>query len=269
MSKKTKCTLGASVRFVRRALAMLSAFAFSCALLPAVAFASPGQLTADSPLQSGGDWAVALSTQASAVKSAKKTTKKSAAFTIKKYGRTERYAYATGKWAYGKPIIKGNSKVVKKINKSLNKRYTEYRKTLGSFLGYAKSETRPMSMLNTYTTKATYNSKGYVSFRYSSEWFAGGVFNSDVMGDTYSLKTGKKLNVSQVVSGNVAQVKNKIANAFVKKYSLDGTYSAITSKKISEFEFYLQNGNVIVVAEPYTWPGQRSALTVKLKGNYA
>ena len=42
---------------------------------------------------------------------------------------------------------------------------------------------------------------GYISFRFASEWYAGGVGESREYGLTYRLKDGKKLAVQDVASG--------------------------------------------------------------------
>ena len=282
MSKTIQNNAGRHRRFARKALAAVSAVALSCALMPTAAFAGSGQLTAG-VAEGHTAQATALATQTSTVKSAKKTTKKSAAFKIKKYAKTKTYSYATGKWAYGKPILTGSSAIVTKINKSLAKRYKTFKKTANCVIDYAKeagSSFDGATFFNTYDTVATYNAKGYLSFKYTTSWFAGGVFNGDILGDVYSLKTGKKLNVSQVVPGSAAQVKKAIVKAVAKKCNVDvykspytwrdGSVNAlITEMKISDIDFYLQGGKVVVAIDPYTIPGQRSAFTVTLKGNYA
>ena len=282
MNKAIQNNRGPHRRFARKTLAALSAVALSCALMPAAAFADSGKLTTGT-VEGDAVQATALSTQASTVKSAKKTTKKSAAFKIKRYLKKKTYSYVTGKWMYERPILKGNSAVVTKINKSLAKRYKTFMKTANTVINYAKeagSTFAGATFLNTYDAAATYNANGYVSFKYTTNWYAGGVFNGGIVGDVYSLKTGKKLNVSQVVPGNAAQVKEAIVKAVAKKYNVDvykspyswrdGSVNAlITEKKISDIDFYLRGGKVVVAIDPYTIPGQRSALTVTLKGDYA
>ena len=266
---------------LRRILGLLVSIVLACGICPVTAFAGADNLAAAA--SSSQDTAGRLlSIQSSSnVKSAKKTTKKSAAFTIKKYREYERYTYTTGEWRYGKPIVKGSSKVAKKINKSLNARYKKHASQTGIVEEAKNADSPRYNRANfhfTVDTKATYNKRGYVSFCYSWDWFGGGVHNAGYFGDVYSLKTGKKLNVSQVVSGNATQVKHKIADAASSQLNRDvytsytsrgSAYKQIISKKISEFEFYLQDGKVIVAIEPYTWPGQHSALTVTLNGNYA
>ena len=100
------------------------AIAFSCMFLPSAAFVASSQLTVGVATEPHVNQSTTLATQASSeAKSAKKTTEKSAAYTIKKYRKYKMFTYATSERRYGKPVIKGSSKVVKRVNKSLNARY--------------------------------------------------------------------------------------------------------------------------------------------------
>ena len=266
-----RCSEQQGKKVLGRAFALVSTLALSCALLPAAAFASSGQLTTGPGPQSEDAQQVAALTTQAAVKSAKKTTKKSAKYTFKKYKKTKNYSNSmSAEYAYSRPVVKGSSKIVKRINKSLTKRYkgtASNRKTVFQSAESDSSYRSGGTYYFTTTAKATYNKKGYLSFKYSWKWFAGGVSNSADDGAVYSLKTGKKLNVSQVVSGSASQVKKKIANAVAAKY--DGSLTSyVLSKSISDFSFYLKNGKVVVCFEPYEIRQGNFPFTITLKGNY-
>ena len=205
-----------------------------------------------------------LSPQASSAKSAKKTTRKSAAFTIKKYRKHKKYTYSVGEWRYGKPVLKGNSAVVKKINKSLNARYKKNNDS-DRVLETAKSSDTSYydNAVFRYVTdtRATYNKKGLISFCYSWDWWMGGVHNYADVGAVYSLKTGREVKLNQVMPGSATSIKKKIGKAIKKKYG-DGIYSTTVSNtpsyatglsktKLSDISFYLEDGKVVVCFEPY------------------
>lgn len=98
------------------------------------------------------------------------------------------------------PILKGDTKAVKKINASLEK---EYRKTLNekdAIQKIAKEHNKDKNVItrnysdtyrNTHICKVTYNQNGYISFRYKNVSYIGGAINQWTSGCTYSLKTGK------------------------------------------------------------------------------
>lgn len=69
---------------------------------------------------------------------AKKTTKKKAVYTMKNYREIHQGGGDTvAKYAYDLPQLKGNTKVVKKINKSLKKGYTQSLKDKKRCFNYA------------------------------------------------------------------------------------------------------------------------------------
>ena len=207
------------------------------------------------------------------IKAAKKTTGKSAAYVIKKYKSTKKYTYAKGVFKYGKPVLKGKSAVVKKINASLNKGYKKAKKNKKAIMNYAKTSGamyNGATFSSTYTTKATYNKKGYVSFKTNYFWFAGGVTDYGTKGYVYSLKTGKKLTVGDVIEGDASQVKRKIADKYYAKERSSSTYSRILSASLSDFEFYLKNGKVVVCFPKYSFGriGAWSSFSITLPGSY-
>ena len=118
-----------------------------------------------------------------------------------------------GKYTYTMPALQGTSKVVKKINKALKAGYTESQKDKEKLWNYVKDNSKDDAMNRdvvyelTSTCKVRYNQKGYISFSYDHYWFAGGVSNIWTDGMTFDLKTGKKLSVSDVVSGSNTKIR--------------------------------------------------------------
>ncbi len=101
----------------------------------------------------------------------------------------------SAKYLYQLPQLKGNSAAIKKINKSLR---ADYKKTLSgkeSLFEYFEGD-KYNSFRQDYgekyydseTGKVMFNQNGYISFRYSCKWYAGGVGNVWEYGLTYRLK---------------------------------------------------------------------------------
>ena len=128
-----------------------------------------------------------------------------------------------GKYTYTMPALQGTSKVVKKINKALKAGYTESQKDKEKLWNYVKDNSKDDAMNRdvvyelTSTCKVRYNQKGYISFSYDHYWFAGGVSNIWTDGMTFDLKTGKKLSVSDVVSGSNTKIRKKILAKYETK----------------------------------------------------
>ena len=173
----------------------LASVAMALVVASALALAAPASALAAGQ---AGYQAAAVHTQSSA-KSAKKTTKNKAAFSMKRYKTVKRNAYVTGKYSYAKPVVKGSSKAVKAINKSLEKARKKTLQQKKSILAYAQHADRAYSGSTYYYTvgaKCTLNSGGKVAFTHTHKWWAGGVYESWKTSQTYSLKTGKLLKSS-------------------------------------------------------------------------
>lgn len=208
-----------------------------------------------------------------------KTTKQKAVFSYKTYQDTYKNnaANVTAVYKFVLPQLKGSSAAVKKINKSLNKVYKDSLQQKTLLMDYAKNRTAYTQYQDKYffktTCKATYNKKGYVSFRFKADWYAGGVHNMYHYGANYSLKTGKKLALTDVVSGGRSQIKKAIADKYYNKLgsryaSRSQMRSAINKRKWSELYFYLKNGKVYVSCGAYAPLGGNGEVTVALKGKY-
>ncbi|MFR8905620.1 MAG: hypothetical protein ACLVHS_17955 [Blautia wexlerae] len=94
---------------------------------------------------------------------------------------------------------------------------------------------------DTVTCKVMFNQNGYISFRYSCKWYAGGVGNVWEYGLTYRLKDGKKMGIQDVLAGSRDSAKQRIASTYANKISSRG-YEPIMKMKYSEFCFYIKPG---------------------------
>lgn len=220
-----------------------------------------------------------ISTVGMTAGAAGKTTKQKAVFSYKTYQETYTNNAANVKAVYKfvLPQLKGSSAAVKKINASLNKVYKNSMQQKASVIDYAKNRTAYAQYKDEYffktTCKATYNKKGYVSFRFKSDWYAGGVHNMYHYGATYSLKTGKKLALTDVVSGSKSQIKRAIADKYYTKLgsryaSRSQMRAAINKMKWSNLYFYLKSGKVYVSCGSYAPMGGNGEVLVALKGKY-
>lgn len=222
--------------------------------------------------------ALIISTVGLTAGAAGKTTKQKAVFSYKTYSDTytNSKGNVTAVYKFVLPQLKGNSSIVKKINTSLKKEYKKSLQNKANLISYAKATTnrtyKEQYFFNT-TCKATYNKKGYVSFRFKMDWYAGGVHNMYHYGATYSLKTGKKLALTDVVSGSKSQIRRAIADKYYAKLgsryaSQSRMRSAINKMKWSELYFYLKSGKVYISCGSYAPLGGNGEVLVALNGKY-
>lgn len=181
----------------------------------------------------------------------------------------------TAKYKYQLPQLKGSSKAVRRINSALKKGYSASLKTKKNLWRNAELG-KETSYKDTYFTetscKVTYNKRGLISFRFHHQGYGGGTYNGWTDGMTFNLKTGRKLNVSDVMEGSKNTIKQTIINKYLYEFP-EAAYDSYAQEeiyrtKISRFQFYLQNGKVIVCFGPYQPGGGNGESRLKFRGNY-
>lgn len=203
-------------------------------------------------------------------RAAAKTKKASSAkYTMDKVNKSKTFKHDGRKGKavvyFKKPVLKGKSKAVKAINKSINKesnrflnsemveRLYDYTKdAVKSGFGYYGNENK-ITFYCYAKSSVTYNNNGIISIKIETFWYAGGVSNTDVYGLNYSLKTGKKLRLTDVCSGGASKIKESIiskmyASEDYEAYDMEKIYQYKTKK----FRFYLKpNRKAVVCFGPY------------------
>ncbi|WP_310603215.1 PdaC/SigV domain-containing protein [Anaerosporobacter sp.] len=157
---------------------------------------------------------------------------------------------------YQYPQFEGTSEAIKKINSQLKKESSKFLKsesaksiqeyTEGAIENNAFYDEKDQYYFKTIC-KVSYNKNNIVSLHMTEEWYAGGVYNQTDYGLNYNLKTGKKLTINDVISGNA---KDKILKA-AKKYcgSDDAAYKIIKNTKT--YKFYFTKGKVYICYGSY------------------
>ena len=196
-----------------------------------------------------------------------------ASYTISNKSKKAQYQNISAKYLYQLPQLKGNSSAIKKINKSLR---ADYKKSLidkknlfETFESYKNSSVYRKYAVDLFSTtecEVTYNRNGYVCFKFTCGWYAGGVYNGWEYGMTYRLKDGKKMGIQDVLAGNRNTAKKRIAKAYSKKVSSAG-YAPIMRMDYSDFQFYIKpNKKVVVSFGPYQPMGGNGMASVTMKG---
>lgn len=195
-------------------------------------------------------------------------------YTVKRYKEVKKYRKIKTTYIFDKPILKGKSAAIKKINKSLGKEYQKSLDGKEKLQGTARDVSKYTAkwkgpLYSTDKCRGAYNQAGIVSFWYYSEWYAGGVYNAYHYGLSYNLKTGRKLRLCDVVSGSTAQIKTKIWKQYKKKYpQCPLTKKGAMKIPLSSWHFYLKKGNVIISSGSYAPWGGNGETKITLPGIY-
>ena len=182
--------------------------------------------------------ALAFTTLASLATSPKvqaSSTAKSAKVSFKQYKKTKKYKDGlTVKYSYSLPQLKGKSAAIKKINKDLLKIYRETSDPSKSIFPSksTQSDSKQAGAIKKTThydlTKfsVTYNKNGIISFKAERNWWAGYQINNEkipynnICGVTYSIKSGKRLSITDIAKGSNSSVRKKLIAGATKKFRI-------------------------------------------------
>lgn len=163
---------------------------------------------------------------------------------------------------YKKPVLKGKTPAVKKINAAISRDCQRFLNSdsVDNLYGYTQSAVDNKSWDNMKidfyyyaTSSVSYNRKGIISIKVSTYWNAGGVNNCEEYGLNYNLRTGKKLYLTDVCSGGSAKIKGSILNEIRKDREADTMkWELLNGYKLKKMQFYLEKNNrAVVTFKPY------------------
>lgn len=168
------------------------------------------------------------------------------------------------KATYKSVRFKGKSSAVKKMNATLEKERKAFFKMAGKEKSGAK-ESRETFDWDFYPTtfniseKVTFNKKGIVSVREMNDSYYSGAAHGYgyTAGHTFSLKTGKQLNLNQVIAGSNKTDKNKLVTAFKKMYYKEpnrffgDAIDTVRSDNMKKRPFYLSGKSAVACYGAY------------------
>ena len=150
-----------------------------------------------------------------------------------------------------RPIIKGNKKSYKKINKYLKKIQSEY---VSNILNFAKDiEPDAQSYYVKSIMKLTYDKGNIISVKETYDDYTGGAHGYNMInGYTFNLKTGKRINISKA-SKYKANIKAKVVSRLNKNPNnyFDNALQDVKNKKLKAFNYYLKDKYMYVIFNPY------------------
>ena len=189
-----------------------------------------------------------------------------------------------GTYCFELPVITGGVKesVRKRINADVRKVYEDSQKEKDYLLDSAEGWIRTSSSAGAsweinYRYDISYNKNGFISYKYIFDNIYPGAARRIgwTFGMSYSLLTGKRLKLNDVIGGgSFKAARKKVADAVIRSYP---DYARgrerrlrkkICSRSKDQIYFYLRNGKVIVSFGGYLSLDGRAEMTVKLQGIY-
>lgn len=172
------------------------------------------------------------------------------------------------------PQFKGTTTAIKKINKQLKNESSKFLKSENAKI---IEEIIQLAIQNNIfsnkeedvwfwktSCKVSYNKNNIMSIHMKEEWYAGGVYNESHYGFNYNVKTGKKLTIKDVISGNA---KEKILKA-AKKYCGSDTVAYNIIKDTKSYKFYFSKGKVYLCYGSYELKHGNTCDIISIPGKY-
>lgn len=157
---------------------------------------------------------------------------------FKRYKESKKFKNEkTVTFSYKLPQLKGKSSAIKKINATLRKSYKREVITKENLYEMVKSirnsEYTPTNNIHDLvSTNVTYNRNNIISIRSYKDYNYDQLI--EISGWTFSLKTGKALNIFDVTKDSNSKVKARLVDR-VKQYDLNGYWVKHTDYKATSF----------------------------------
>jgi len=178
----------------------------------------------------------------------------------KTYQSDEGVVYKTVK--YVRPILSGKTKAIKKINNTLKKYESQWKKNAESNLDEAKNlvgEFGDGHYTDEVYYKVKYNKNGYISIFFIGYEYSMGAHGLPYFeSHTFDLNTGKELVLKDIMKGSDTEIKKKIIAAFQKLIKknpdeffsdAEDTLNDTVNSKIKDF--YLTKNGIVFYYGPY------------------
>ncbi len=178
-------------------------------------------------------------------------------YKIVKHKQTKYYPHSKTSYSYQQPVLQGKSAAVKKINKSLA---SAYKKDLKFFKKNGYDMAKSVSdwydtnidgynyylahQMGEFTLTHVYTSKKYFSVGYHKTDAAYQAAHEWAEAATYSLKTGKKLKLTNLIKGNKKTIKKKIYKAQSKDMKSNLKFMSYDPSKVE----FIVKGNKVYIA---------------------
>jgi len=118
-------------------------------------------------------------------------------------------------------------------------------------------------------TQVTHNSDGFLSAKFTTSWYMGGVYNQDSYGKTFDLNTGEEIGLQDLTGQPLKAFEQKIKDstwAYLSDEYGDGmfpdAYDTLYGMGLDEFAFCLEDGEIVLFFPTYSLgPGAMGSVT--------
>lgn len=155
--------------------------------------------------------------------------------------------------------IQGKSKAASKINSEIAVMKQKYIDRLMEIKEIRKERPEDMfNYVNTVSSEVIMNEDGFFSVKFTWDWYGGGVFNEDIVGVTYSTKTGEMVDISEALDMSEEYALDYVSKEIGKYIEENKDYGwndsameIIEKMECCDYKFYMDADNVYITFETY------------------
>ena len=112
--------------------------------------------------------------------------------------------------------------------------------------------------LDTYAAEITTLADGYLSVKYTTDWYMGGVHNQNHYGLTFDLNTGDEIDLDDIQqalpqgSNLLSFIHSMVYNYMETEGLMDRMFdNAVENTELDDYHFYLNNKEIVICTDTY------------------
>ncbi len=179
---------------------------------------------------------------------------------------------------YNLVSLDGTTPEIRNINADLEKNMETFflsQSDLAKHALYSFPPTLDHPFFYTCFAEVTHNSNGFFCVKFQTDWMMGGVHNMDFHSSTYNLNTGLRTTIVELTGRNAQSLETQLKEISwhylttnLSDELFDTAYNTLNKYKLEEFEFYLENSEIILTFPTYTFASGAAGPAVIPTGIY-
>ncbi|BBF43373.1 conserved domain protein [Lachnospiraceae bacterium KM106-2] len=159
------------------------------------------------------------------------------------------------------PTIAGKDKGIKAVNTAILKSFNTWKKQHSGFLSEAKASVKEQPDViygDDASFQITYNRNGFVNILCKGYEYRGGAHGMPYRrNEFYNVKTGRKLDLTDIKSGSSDAIKKEIVTAYSKLINKqpdiywDNALETVEETSLDQFRWYVTEDGIVIYFDPY------------------
>lgn len=158
----------------------------------------------------------------------------------------------------------GDERVCSNLNGGIKEGYTNFLEGLSDTEGYfndlvqsSQNGGGEVEYINTVESAVTADDEKIFSIKYKTEWFMGGVYNSDTYGDVFSKETGTRLSLDRYLGVDARTAKTYVLQTVAgalraepERY-MEEAYDTVEDMPVESINYFVEGGKIFICFRTY------------------